>query len=77
MTEPGESRADYSAVDMVRRRLLASGGRYVAPAILMTLFLPEDALAQGSCMPMTCMPSTKTCGPQKPCGPAKPCMPGR
>lgn len=54
-------------VDLVRRRLLAAGGRYVAPAILLTLALDQKAYAQASCQPSYCPP--EQCAPKDKCGP--------
>lgn len=56
-------------VDLVRRRLLAAGGRYVAPAILLTLALDQKAYAQASCGPTTCPP--ESCAPKDNCSPAR------
>jgi hypothetical protein len=60
-------RADESAaVDQVRRRLLVASGRYVAPAILLTLVLDVKAYGQASCAP-----SVNSCGPYRTCSPGR------
>ena len=56
-------------VDLVRRRLLAAGGRYVAPALLASLFLGEQALAQAGCPPYF-----NSCQPFRQCQPGA-CVP--
>ncbi len=58
-------------VDLVRRRLLAAGGKYVAPAVLASLILAPDALAQGSCQPNSCPPAVNNCGPLRRCQPGR------
>ena len=50
-------------VDLVRRRLLAAGGKYVAPAVLASLILAPDPLAQRPCSPTRCAPVVHRCGP--------------
>lgn len=60
---------DAGAVDMVRRRLLAAGGRYVAPAVLCSLLLGERAYAQASCAPQQCPPARPICSPTTNCTP--------
>lgn len=56
-------------VDLVRRRLLAVSGRYVAPAILLSLALDQKAYAQASCQPSRCPP--EFCTPKDNCGPGR------
>ncbi len=71
-SERGDGQADERAVDLVRRRLLAAGGRYVAPAIVASLLMESRAAAQtASCGPTQCQPA------QIPCGPVARCRPGR
>lgn len=57
------------AVDLVRRRLLIAGGRYVAPAVLVSLSIEGRAWAQGSCRPHSCPPVINNCGPLRVCRP--------
>lgn len=59
-------------VDQVRRRLLLAGGRYVAPAILLSLTLEQTAYAQASCGPHHCPPVINNCGPLRNCMPGRP-----
>lgn len=54
-------RASNDEVALTRRRLLAAGGRYVAPAILIAMTLDQTAYAQASCGPSVCPP--QLCGP--------------
>lgn len=61
------------AVDLVRRRLLFAGGRYVAPAVLVSLVVERGAWAQGSCQPASCPPVVNRCGPTR----GTPCAPNR
>lgn len=65
------SQGDASSddVDLVRRRLLAAGGRYVAPAVLCTLLLGDRAWAQTSCPPAACAPGDPICPPTTNCTP--------
>jgi hypothetical protein len=39
---------DPEAVDLVRRRLLLIGGRYIAPAVVASVWFQEDAYGQGN-----------------------------
>ena len=50
-------------VDLVRRRLLLAGGRYVAPAILANLLLAQHASAASCAPPPTCTPTGIPCSP--------------
>ncbi len=59
-------------VDLVRRRLLLAGGRYVAPAVLVSLSLEGTAYAQSSCQPNHCPPVVNNCGPLRVCRPGRP-----
>lgn len=56
-------------VDLVRRRLLVAGGRYVAPAVLVTLLLSDHAYAAASCSPGLCAPGDPICPPTQNCTP--------
>lgn len=62
---------DGAAVDLVRRRLMIAGGKYVAPAIIVTLLLDQRAHAQASCQPNQCPPVTNNCGPLRSCRPGR------
>lgn len=62
------SAEDRDAVDLVRRRLIAAGLKYVAPAIVVTLSLEGTVYAQASCKPATCKPAG-FCKPSRPCKP--------
>jgi hypothetical protein len=62
---------DAAEVDLVRRRLLLAGGKYVAPAILVTLVLDQKAYAQASCQPNDCPPAVNNCGPLRQCRPGR------
>jgi hypothetical protein len=56
------------AILEARRRLLRLGV-YIAPAVLGTLLIGRDALAQvASCGPAGCRPNTSPCAPS-PCRP--------
>lgn len=71
-SERGDGQADEHAVDLVRRRLLAAGGRYVAPAIVASLLMESRAAAQtGSCGPTSCPPVVNNCGPLRRCRPGR------
>lgn len=61
-----EQADERASVDQVRRRLLLAGGRYVAPAILLTLVLDQKAYGQASCAP-----SVNSCGPWRTCSPSR------
>lgn len=63
--------ADHEAVDQTRRRLLLAGGRYLAPAVLVSLTLEQTAYAQGSCQPNHCPPVVNNCGPLRMCRPGR------
>lgn len=57
-----EERDDEEAVDLVRRRLLSLGGRYVAPAVLISLVVERTAWAQNH---PSCPPVVNRCGPMR------------
>ncbi len=61
-----------AAVDLVRRRLLLAGGRYVAPVVALSLTLERTAYAQASCQPNSCPPVVNDCGPLRNCRPGRP-----
>jgi hypothetical protein len=67
MTDSNPVPRDEDAI--ARRRLLALGGRYVAPAILITLALDGTAHGQASCGPSNCPPAS--CLPKDNCSPAR------
>lgn len=58
-------------VDRVRRRLLLAGGKYVAPAVLLSLTLEQTAYAQSSCRPNNCPPVVNNCPPLRVCRPGR------
>lgn len=68
---------DPEAVDLVRRRLLLVGGRYIAPAVVASVWFQGDAFGQGmSGMGGTggtngtsCNPLTNVCPPNNGCPP--------
>lgn len=67
--------SDPEAVDLVRRRLLLAGAKYVAPAVTISLTLEGTAYAQASCGPGSCKPAT--CKPAGFCKPNGFCKPDR
>ncbi len=77
LEEPGTKAVDPAELDpegRARRRLLRLTA-YVAPAVIGTLLIGRDVLAQTpSCSPKTCSPSS--CGPLQGCGPQT-CKPRR
>lgn len=68
---PGDLAPDPQAVDLVRRRLLLAGGRYVAPAVIVSLLVEDPAWAQGGCQPNSCPPVINNCGPLRGCRPGR------
>lgn len=66
---PSPPPRDDATVDLVRRRLLVAGGRYVAPTVLVTLFLSERAYGANSCNPGRCGPANPFCPPTQNCTP--------
>ena len=60
---------DVEQLDLPGRRNLAKLAVYAAPAIIGTLLISRDAMAQPvSCNPATCNPNGGPCGPQN-CNP--------
>lgn len=59
---------DPEAVDLVRRRLLLLGGRYIAPAVVASVWFQDDAYGQGMGMGASCMPA-QVCMPFNMCPP--------